>query len=140
MKEIMAISIIFIIFTCIYKIFELFVRRNERIKLIDKLSESDNPQALRDAILSKYRNRSVNNKSTIKVASLLLGMGIGLGIALFIVYLDYVYHDMNMNDIWEVSFVYRNFEMITLSSVLFFGGIGILIPSLIFYRKEEKQD
>lgn len=74
MSEIMAICIVGIIMSGIYGLFELFVRRNERIKIIEKADTNIDLSSVADS-LNGYSPFSF---SALKFASLMIGMGGGL--------------------------------------------------------------
>lgn len=133
MKELMAVACIGFFFGTIYKIFELFIRRSERMKLIDRLSESPDPQSLHTSLFAK--SNMFSNKMGIKIASLLIGMAVGLLGVLAISYADFMSQQLGYS---HTSFVEKNIEVLTLGFVLFFGGVGLLVPSIIFYKQDKK--
>lgn len=133
MKELMAIVTISVFFGTIYKIFELFIRRSERMKLIDRLSESPDPQSLHTSLFAK--SSMLSNKTAIKIASLLIGMAVGLLGVFAISYADFMSQQLGYS---RTSFLEPNIEILSLGFVLFFGGLGLLIPSIIFYKQDKK--
>ena len=129
----MAVATTAIIFGGIYKIFELFIRRSERMKLIDRLSENPDPQSLHNSLFAK-RNM-FDNKMGIKIAALLIGMAVGLLGVFAISYADFMSQQLGYS---HTSFVEKNIEILTLGFILFFGGVGLLVPSIIFYKQDKK--
>lgn len=122
-----------IVFAAIYGIFELFVRKNERLKMIEKLGEL-NP----NLVEGKIRFPGfVNNFSfsALKAGALLTGVGLGLLVGFFI-NIGLLQSDINMEDHW-----FRN-EMLGVAygaSVLFFGGIGLIIAFILEMKISRKQ-
>lgn len=133
MSGLAAVAVVGIIFGSIYKIFELFIRRSERMKLIDRLSESPDPQALHSSLFTK--GVSFNNRTGIKIAALLMGMAIGLLGVFGISYADFMSQQLGYS---HSSFVEDNMEILSLGFILLFGGIGLLVPSIIFYKKDKE--
>ena len=108
----------------IYKIFELFVRRNERMAMIEKLSTSYDPQLLKEGL--KIRFDTNNNSSwAIKIGLLLVGIGLGVIVA-SVVDLSAPSHDR-----WDaINSLYP-------ACASFFGGLGLVIAYFI-ERKDNK--
>lgn len=52
MEELMVVANVAIVFGVIYKLFELYVRRQERIMLIEKLSSGGAPKSSRKSAAS----------------------------------------------------------------------------------------
>ena len=102
----------------IYKLFELFVCKKERLLIIEKMGEKFTPNMLQ----SKISFSSIGNLSfsALKVGCLLIGLGLGILVAFFIHYnmMDFC------NDRQIQSILYA-------SCVLLFGGIGLLTAFLI---------
>lgn len=117
----------------IYKIFELFVRRNERLSMIEKLSVID-PEILKNGInFPAYKS---NNKSSwpIRFGLLLLGVGLGVIIATVI--------DLStaIPTNYEGTLIYRSsnsVETLYPSCAAVFGGIGLIIAYFV-ERKNNK--
>lgn len=124
----------------IYKLFELFVGKKERLALIEKLGDKLDPSMGGEkfhlpAGFSLFP-ASRMSFSSLKLGSLLFGMGIGLLIGYIIcasTIPDY-YSDHN----WRIT------EMSSLiygASVLLFGGLSLIIAfvvELIIVRKDNK--
>ncbi|MGQ1889457.1 DUF6249 domain-containing protein [Thermophagus sp. OGC60D27] len=116
----------------IYKLFELFVRRKERLKIIDKMDGNFNAELWQKNYLSTVpHNHSYN---TLKIACLLLGVGLGLLTGFYI--LGSWGNDILFNDSWQAretkSIVYG-------ATVLLFGGLGLLIAFLLEQRNEKNK-
>ena len=102
----------------IYKLFELFVCKKERLLIIEKMGEKFTPNMLQ----SKISFSSIGNLSfsALKVGCLLIGLGLGILVAFFIHY--------NMMDFCNDRQIQSSLYA---SCVLLFGGIGLLTAFLI---------
>lgn len=131
MDFIMVPAIMAIITVGIYKLFELFVCKKERLMLIEKMGDKYEPD-----VASIPRFHSNYSFSALKIGCLLLGMGLGLLIG-FIICTSSVpgYLDKNMDD-WHV---YR--ETVSLvygACVLVFGGIGLVAAFITELKLSKK--
>ena len=116
----------------IYMTFELFVRRNERIRLIEKMGQSLAP--IDSSVLKSQFSTllpSFNNKSftALRMGCLLAGLGLGLLIGLFLSL--YIRNTFVIEHQWEKDTLY---SVAYGAPVLIFGGIG-LIASYLIERK-----
>ncbi len=124
-------------FFAVYKIFELFVRRNERQRLIDMLPnlvDKTNLETLNlEGILGTAKGSKDTNKS-LKVAATLLGAGIGAAIAFCVMLLfsdelktgmfaDFTSYVVMSNLLWIFS--------------LLGAGAGLLWASISIRNKEK---
>lgn len=120
-----------IVFFGTYKLFELFVKRRERLVLIEKLAE--NP-AILDADGKSFSLEFESKKSywSLKIACLLIGIGLGI-LAGFLIH-------ANVNiEKFEAHRFYGIVEVIYGASVFIFGGLGLLL-SFILEMRFAKQD
>lgn len=111
----------------IYKILELFVRRNERLSMIEKLSVID-PEILKNGINFPADINSNNSSWPIRFGLLLLGVGLGVIIAIVI---D-ISTAIPINS--QGQFVYRSLDSVQilyLSCAAVFGGIGLIVAYFI---------
>ncbi|MDE6858816.1 MAG: hypothetical protein K2J65_00180 [Duncaniella sp.] len=118
--ELTPVLVCAVVFGCIYKIFELFVRKNERMRLIDKLDNAG------DMTNIKLDNLCINSDN--RYTALKWGLfAIGLGAGLFVFVLILVSQPTIMSD-WTLKS--------TLSSALILlgGGLGLVIAFLIEYK------
>ena len=119
-----------IIFGCIYKVIELFVRKRERMLIINKMTEISNVDFKGIHIYS-----SGNKFTALRVGWLLLGVGCGflLGflINLMATYGQYAY---DLKSVWE----YHRFVsgIVYVACICICGGIGLLLS----YRAEHKAE
>ena len=126
MDFIMVPLIMGIITLGIYKLFELFACRRERMAIIEKLGDKIS--------LPIYNHYSF---STLKGGCLMLGIGLGLLIGFFIcasAIPDYLAtSDLSWNARQIVGIVYG-------SSVLLFGGAGLITAFLIENKMNKKKE
>ena len=103
----------------IYKLFELFVCRKERLTIIEKMGEKFTSGMLEHKINFSYIGNS--SFSALKWGCLLMGLGLGLLTAFAI---HYNFQDF-VSKQWDIQ------SMVYGASVLMFGGLGLLIAFLI---------
>ncbi|GAB6008586.1 DUF6249 domain-containing protein [Dysgonomonas reticulitermitis] len=134
MNDLVPIFVMGIITLGIYKIFELFVRRNERISIIEKLSNID-PETLKHRInFPVYKDESVGSWS-IRIGLLLIGVGLGVVIATIV--------DIStaIPSYYKGQLVYdslRSVDVLYPSCAAVFGGIGLVIAYFIEKKKDKK--
>ncbi len=131
MGDITAVISFAIVTYGIYKLFELFVCKKERLAMIEKLSENMATDKVNRKIkMSLKSSSSYSPYIALRLGCLLLGMGLGILIGYLILAVstkDASYHD--------TQWVYGG-------SVFFFGGAGLLLAFMIEmkFRKEEKDN
>lgn len=120
-----------IIFGTIYKLFELFVRKEERLLVINKITEISKVD-LRNIDI---RMGSMSNWA-IRIGALMIGVGLGLFIGFFLNGMctngDYLRGDVS-RVYWDLA------ELVYGSCVCFFGGIALLIAYAV-ERSNQKKD
>ena len=99
----------------IYKLFELFVCKKERITMIEKLADRV-------------------NTGEIKSGLLMLGIGLGLLVAFFICINSFPGYTASRN--WDVE---RQASVVYGACVLLFGGAGLLAAFLIEMKIQKKE-
>ena len=128
MDFIMVPAVIGIITLGIYKLFELFVRKKERLMIIDKIGDKLTPE-----ILSGKIDFSTNipklSSSALKFGCLFMGLGIGMLVAFAVHY--------NFADFVESSYQIRS--AVYGSCVLLFGGLGLLIAFIVELKVSKKK-
>ena len=121
-------AVVGIIILGIYKLFELFVRKKERLMIIDKIGDKVTPD-----ILSGKIDFSTNSPkfsfSALKFSCLFMGLGIGMLVAFAV---HYNFADFVENAYFIRSTVYG-------SCVLLFGGLGLLIAFIIELKISKKK-
>lgn len=110
----------------IYKLFELIIRRKERLTIIEKMGDKFEPSMIENKF--SFPERKGNPMfGTLKIACLLLGIGLGLLVGYLICFNTvYGYNSMNLqNNAYEVSGIIYG------ASVLLFGGLGLLVAFFV---------
>jgi ABC-type sugar transport system permease subunit len=130
MQFLVAPFVVGIVFYFIYLTFELFVRKQERISLIEKMGQNISPidpSLLKNQFGSLLPTFPKKSFTALRFGCLFVGIGLGLLIGLFIAL--YINNCCNngMNG-WERSNFY---SMAYTAPVLFFGGLGLIISYLI---------
>ena len=121
MDFIMVPLIVGIVCAGIYGLFELFVRKKERLAIIEKIGDKLEPSAF-DVKIGLPRLATNFSFSSLKTGCLLAGIGVGLLVG-FIISVSLT--DFNLDGRRElISTVYG-------ASVLLFGGIGLIIAFVI---------
>ena len=121
MDFIMVPLIVGIVCAGIYGLFELFVRKKERLAIIEKIGDKLEPSAF-DAKIGLPRLSTNFSFSSLKAGCLLAGIGLGVLVG-FIISVSLT--DFNLDGRRElISTVYG-------ASVLLFGGIGLIIAFVI---------
>lgn len=118
----------------IYKLFELFVRKKERLTIIEKVGEKFDPSLIESRLpIPSFNSSSVFG--TLKIGSLLLGMGLGLLSGFFICQV-YVYGAIPTIDLTHDA--YDISGIIYGASVMLFGGLGLVAAFLIEMKMQKK--
>ena len=120
MDFIMVPAVIGIITLGIYKLFELFVRKKERLMIIDKIGDKLTPDILNGKIDFSTDIPKLSF-SALKFGCLFVGLGIGLLVAFAVHY--------NFADFVESSYQIRG--AVYGSCVLLFGGLGLIVAFII---------
>jgi hypothetical protein len=137
MDFIIAPTVTGIVFLGIYKLFELFVRRRERMTIIEKMGDKFTPDMMGNPFMYSNLKTSIKSFATLRIACLLLGMGLGLLVGIFLS--QYVIDGMKNTSILQVyansSIEYKKvMDIVSLvigASTLLFGGLGLLVAYLI---------
>ncbi len=114
-----------------YKLIELFVRKRERIMIIERISQLENVNTDKFD-LSRLFGKSVNIDGrylSLRIGLLLVGIGLGLLIGFFIVLNTYGY--MRGDDFYASRGMA---ELIYGSTTLLFGGIGLVTAFVIEHK------
>ncbi|WP_455584457.1 DUF6249 domain-containing protein [Bacteroides sp.] len=126
MDFIMVPLIMGIITVGIYKMFELFACRRERMAIIEKLGDKISATDLNGKFTLPVYNRS--SFSALKGGCLMLGIGLGLLIGFFIS-ASAVPNYLTQDDLgWNIR---QTIGIIYGACVLLFGGTGLLIAFLV---------
>jgi hypothetical protein len=118
----------------IYKLFELFARRKERLLLIEKMGDKITPQLMDNPFGSVLKIQNKLSFGALKIGLLLIGVGLGLLVGFYISGSNI---PMNMKDVDPYWFNQRE-SVVYGASVLLFGGIGLLVAFLLELRLSKK--
>lgn len=135
MEIIIAPLIVWICVSGVYGLFELFVRRKERMVLIEKLSDKADASSLIEKFGGKIGipNYLRASFSSLKIGCLLAGLGLGLLVGVIISMVltssGYDIHDHRVQEIYGAAYA---------ASVLLFGGLGLLISFIIEIKMNKK--
>lgn len=123
-----------IVFCGVYKLFELFVCKNERLKIIDKLGDKFSSGNISGKMELPSYNRSGFSFSTLKGGFLMLGIGLGLLIGFFICAVSSdSYLSGNMD--WDLR---QTLGIVYGACILLFGGLGLLSAFIIEMQLSKK--
>jgi hypothetical protein len=113
------ITIPIVVWICVagtYSLIELFVRRKERLILIERYGDKIDPDILKGNIsLFRFKQPSF---SALKIGCLLVGAGLGLMLGVVL-------------NIYDLMHNYHLREMSYGAPLLLFGGLGLIISFLI---------
>jgi len=124
------ITIVWILTAGVYRLFELCIRRKERMMLIEKMGAELHPSGLNGGFeFPAFPNVSPTSFSGLKIGCLLIGIGLGLVTGLILVVHLGCREYSNQWDIFTVAY---------LAPVLIFGGLGLLIAFLIENKVTKK--
>ncbi|MDR3061401.1 MAG: hypothetical protein LBU57_04735 [Dysgonamonadaceae bacterium] len=140
MNDLMAICIVGIITLGIYRLFELFVRRKERLSIIDKLGEKISSEEIKGALsLPVFMKMDYSYSSwALRISLLMIGIGLGAIVA-FIIQYQVIGDLLLQNTDWEIKRNLRGFqETIYFSCIAVFGGIGLLSAYLIEWKQRNR--
>lgn len=128
MEELMKVATVAIVFGVIYKLFELFVGRKERMMIIEKLGDKLTPDTFKNGIF--YRT-GLFSFGGLRMGCLMIGLGVGLLVGYGIISAtQYSYFDGNRP--YEVTSVVYG------ACVLLGGGTGLVVSYLI--EKKQRED
>ncbi len=118
----------------IYGLFELYVRRKERLAIIEKIGDKLDASAFEGRLgLPSYGMPRISF-SGLKVGCLMAGIGLGLLVA-FIINASLAGSGM-YRDEW---FRHEVLGVVYSASVLLFGGIGLLIAFVVELKMNKKK-
>ncbi|MDR1369731.1 MAG: hypothetical protein LBJ72_06355 [Dysgonamonadaceae bacterium] len=133
----MAVLIVGIITLGIYRLFELYARRKERILMVEKFAENAKPVDLDLSLLFFKKRQPIYSTWALKISLLMIGIGLGAIIAFFIQYAMIGDLLTQAHDNWDIRRNLDGFkETIYFSCVAMFGGIGLLTAYLIELKQQ----
>jgi len=116
-----------------YKLIELFVRKKERLLISEKISllENVNTENLNLSKLFGEEKMFKNQFLTLRIGSLLMGLGLGL-------LLGYIIVQSSMVISGELSYEMREtMSVIYGASTLLFGGLGLVAGFIVEIRMKK---
>ena len=129
MEFIMVPAVLTVCMVGVYKLFELFVCKKERIMLIEKsLDQPTLPKLPVSQFLGNF------TFSSLKVGCLLAGMGLGLLVGYLICYATVPGYMTTDND-WMIR---ETISLIYGACVLGFGGIGLIVAFITELKLNKK--
>lgn len=135
MKEI-SLTIVFTVITYgVYRLFELFVRRKERMAIIEKLSQID-PGVPNSNLKLSIFTESNGSTWAIRIGLLLLGIGLGVATATIAELAIVAPYEPDS----QLYHQYRN-TIVALypACAAMFGGLGLVFAYFIEKKQEEKR-
>ena len=111
----------------IYKLFELFARRKERMAIIEKMNNGDGVVNFPD--VSKWFSSPTPKFGGLRLGLLLTGLGLGLCIAI-ILNSFFVFNSITLS--WQDK------DILYLAFMMLFGGLGLLVSYLIEQKNRKK--
>jgi len=138
MDFIVAPFVVGIIFYFTYMTFELFARKEERMKLIDKIGQNLAPSDSSGLSIEFGSLLAFKKKSFISLRFGCLFVGIGLGLLVGLLLCLWIRTGLQLSDSgWQN----RNFYNVAYgSSVLLFGGLGLLVSYFIETKSAKKEE
>lgn len=131
MDFIMIPLVVGIVCAGIYGLFELFVRRKERLTIIEKIGDKLDASAFEGKLgLPSYARNISFSSSSLKAGCLLAGVGLGLLVG-FIITTSMSVGMSSYNENWNGWFRGELAGTAYGASVLLFGGIGLIIAFVI---------
>ena len=130
-----------IVFLGIYKMIELFARRRERMSIIENMGDKFTPDMIGNPFIFSNKKKDGKSFGTLRFGCLLLGMGLGLLVGIFMSQLAIegmknisviqVYADSSVD--YDKAMNIAN--LVIGASTLLFGGLGLLVAYLIESKK-----
>ncbi|TWV10490.1 hypothetical protein FQ707_12825 [Bacteroidaceae bacterium HV4-6-C5C] len=133
MEFIMVPAIMAIVTLGVYKLFELFVCKKERLTIIEKMGDKFSP----DMLERKMNFSSIGNFSfsALKIGCLLVGMGLGLLVGYLICTTTVVGYSNYSIEEWRYR---ETISLIYGACVLLFGGIGLITAFIVELKYNKK--
>ncbi|MDR3218873.1 MAG: hypothetical protein LBU22_07830 [Dysgonamonadaceae bacterium] len=145
MKDLVPILIVGFIVLGTYKLFELFIKRKERLAIIEKIFSLSSDKEISGSI--RLPEISFGGKAfdfwSLRLALLLMGIGLGCLTAYFVQYNMLTSSLQSYVDTQGDNWQFRNefYEMksiIYFACITLFGGAGLLLAYLLELRRTKK--
>ena len=111
----------------VYKLFELYARRKERMLIIEKMNFSNGMAAPPD--VTKWFSTPTPKVGGLRLGLLLTGLGLGLVTAVILTDL-FVFNNRALS--------WKDKDVLYLALMMLFGGLGLLIAYLIEQKNQKK--
>ncbi len=120
----------------IYKIFELFVHRKERLNIIEKLGDKLDVSILKENYSMPKFKLGGFSSGALKAACLLMGIGLGLLVGFFLTQALLPEFTLDNNRNWNIR---ETVSVVYGAPVLLFGGFGLLIAFIVEMKYSKKE-
>lgn len=117
----------------IYKLFELFVCRKERLTMIEKIGSTFDASMIQNKF--SFPEKKLPVFGTLKIACLLLGVGLGLMAGFGLTQSLGLNHMTRVNETWHMQ---DTIGVVYGASVLLFGGLGLLVAFILEMKYSKK--
>lgn len=138
MMDFITVPLIFGIVTLgIYKLFELFVCKKERMIILEKMDFKFDGNLPHVNLLKNHGTSLPFSFSSLKIGCLLLGLGLGIVLGI----LFFAFNVETVRNFGEVT-NYNTYGLVTLiisGCVLSMGGVGLLLAFIIEYMCGKKK-
>lgn len=126
----------------VYGLFELFVRKKERLIFLEKMGEKLDAASFEGKLrFPSFANFNNISFSALKVGCLLAGVGLGLLVGFIITTSVAMSNNMTyMSDNWHGWYRGEIAGTVYGASVLLFGGIGLIIAFIVELKIGKKKD
>ena len=150
MYNLVPIFIVGFVMLAVYKVFELFAKRKERIFMIEKLAhlcenEDDKEKSLKIKLPFISSDDLDFGYWPLRISLLLVGIGAGCLVAFFIqiiyvsIYFD-TFSNSHVNSYRDWVHQFRDLiALVNFASISLFGGIGLLVAYLIEQKKRKEE-
>jgi MFS family permease len=128
MNQMFSAIIVLGIAYAIYKLFELFVRRKERMVIIEKMSSGECVVNFPD--VSKWFSSPTPKLGGLRLGLLLIGLGLGLAMAI-ILNSFFAFNSRALS--WQDK------DILYFALMMLFGGLGLLVAYLIEQKNLKKE-
>ena len=133
MNFVMVPLVMAIITIGVYKLFELFVCKKERLMMIEKMGEKFVP-----SVLPTFKFAETFSFSALKIGSLLGGMGLGLLIG-YLICINSIPQYLSFAVQGDKWYLYRDIVAVVYGAcVLLFGGLGLIIAFVAELKLNKK--
>lgn len=124
----------FIVFATVYSLFELFVRRRERLAIIEKLGDKLDPACMEGKFNLNLLSGRRFSFGALKSGCLLIGIGLGFLVG-FMICAAYIPDYLDKNTYFST----HGIAGIIYGACLFiFGGIGLLVAFVTELKYSDK--